>query len=201
MFIPGPFEVTDRETLFDLIEAFPFAILVATHEDRPFASHIPFTLDRRNGVLVAHVARANPQGGLCDGSQEMLAVFQGPHGYVSPNWYRPGNAVPTWNYAAVHVYGTPVAVDDPEAIRRHQEALIEAFEGPDGWRMDSQPARYIDGMLRGIVAFEMRIDRIEGKFKLSQNRSEEDRRQVADALADGSPWDRALADLMRKHVF
>ncbi|MBO6781941.1 MAG: FMN-binding negative transcriptional regulator [Alphaproteobacteria bacterium] len=201
MFVPKPFQITDRDVLYDLIEAYSFGTLVATQAGAPFASHIPFVLERDRHTLVAHVAKANPQGALCDGTHEMLAIFQGPHGYISPNWYGPGNAVPTWNYTAVHVYGAPKTIDDPDAVRRHQNTLVATFEGPDGWNMDSQPDRYIDGMLRGIVAFEMQIARIEGKFKFSQNRSEEDRHQVIEALEKGSAWDQALAGIMRDHAF
>lgn len=205
MYIPKAFAVSETDILHELIEAHPFGILVAVHENAPYASHIPFMLERGSsakGTLVAHVARGNPQGEHLDGAQEILAVFQGPHAYVSPNWYQPGNAVPTWNYAAVHAYGTPRVVEDPERVRRHQDALVAHFEGPDGWTMDSQHETYLEGMMRGIVAFEMPITRLEGKFKLSQNRKVEDRESVAAALSQSErAWDRALAELMRRHAF
>lgn len=205
MFIPKSFEVTDTDTLHNLIEAHAFGILVGVHDDAPYASHIPFTLERGDGphgTLIAHVARNNPQGAMFDDGQEMLAIFQGPHGYVSPRWYNPGNAVPTWNYAVVHAYGTPIPVTDMKAIRRHQDSLVAAFEGEDGWRMDSQPEDYLDGMMQGIIAFEMPIARLEGKFKLSQNRSVADRESVIATLATSEhAWDHELAALMRVHSF
>lgn len=204
MYIPKSFAVTALPVLHDLIEADPFGLLVSAGEIAPYASHIPFLLDRDRGpqgTLVAHLARNNPQGESFAGEQELLAIFQGPHGYVSPRWYNPGNAVPTWNYAVVHAYGTPRQITDPEDIRRQQERLVATYEGADGWTMDSQPEGYIDGMLRGIIAFEMPITRIEGKFKLSQNRPRADQITVIDRLRkSGRAGDIALANLMEIHL-
>lgn len=205
MFIPKSFQVNETGILHDLIAAHAFGILVGTLENAPYASHIPFVLDRDRGpqgTLIAHVARNNPQAGMFDEGQEMLAIFQGPHGYVSPRWYTPGNAVPTWNYAVVHAYGTPVPVTDMDTIRQHQERLVADYEGEDGWHMDSQPEDYLHGMMQGITAFEMPIDRLEGKFKLSQNRPVADRESVIATLADSDfTWDHALAEMMRRHSF
>lgn len=205
MFIPESFEVTNTDLLHSLITGYPFGILIGSRDNTPEASHIPFVLDperRPDGTLFGHIARKNPQGVSFRNNQQMLVIFQGPHGYISPRWYNPGLAVPTWNYAVVHAYGTPRRIDDVAEIHRQQEELVATFEGPDGWTMDSQPDHYIEGMLGGITAFEMPIDRIEGKFKLSQNRSVEDRRSVIAALtASDRPWDHALAELMRQQGF
>lgn len=205
MFIPKSFRVTETDTLHDLIAAHAFGILVGTRDNAPYASHIPFVLDRDagpHGTLIAHVARNNPQGEMFGAGQEMLAIFQGPHGYVSPRWYTPGNAVPTWNYAVVHAYGTPAPVTDMDTIRQHQDRLVEAYEGEDGWRMDSQPEDYLNGMMQGITAFEMPVERLEGKFKLSQNRPVADRESVIAALSESDfAWDHALAEMMRRHSF
>lgn len=204
MFIPKSFEITDVGVLHDLIRTDSFGILVGTHDDAPYASHIPFVLDPDkgpNGTLFAHVARNNPQAGMFDQQQELLAIFQGPHGYVSPRWYNPGNAVPTWNYAVVHAYGRPQVITDPAEVRRQQELLVAAHEGAEGWTMDGQSDDYIEGMLRGIIAFEMPITRIEGKFKLSQNRSHADQIAVVDHLRRSErPGDIALANLMELHL-
>ena len=135
MFIPNSFEITDIGVLHDLIRTNSFGILVGTHDNAPYASHIPFVLDPDkgpNGTLTAHVARNNPHAGMFDEQPELLAIFQGPHGYVSPRWYNPGNAVPTWNYAVVHAYGQPRAVTDPKEVRRQQELLVHAYEGAEG---------------------------------------------------------------------
>jgi transcriptional regulator len=204
MFIPNSFEVTEAEILHDLIETESFGILVGVHDDAPYASHIPFLLDRDrgpHGTLIAHLARNNPQGAMFDGAQQLLAVFQGPHGYISPRWYNPGNAVPTWNYAVVHAYGAAHIITDPGDIREQQDRLVAAYEGTDGWRMDCQPADYIDGMLDGITAFEMPLTRLEGKFKLSQNRSPADQMSVIARLRQSErPGDTALANLMEFHL-
>ncbi len=203
MFIPDLFRETDNAVLHELIATNPFGILIGQYDGEPFATHIPFMLDRAtgpNGTLIGHVARNNPHGSLFDGTTSLLAIFEGPHAYVSPRWYNPGNAVPTWNYAVVHAYGTAQEVTDIDTVRAHQEALIAAFEGnaPGAWTMDEQPERYIEGMLRGVSAFEIPIDRLEGKFKLSQNRPEADRANVASELAKSTrETDRNLAALMQ----
>ena len=202
MYTPTHFAETDTAALRELIAANGFGILVTMSGGAPTASHLPFLLDPAvgtNGTLYAHMARGNPQWRDFDGASEVLAIFQGPHGYVSPRWYRPGNAVPTWNYATVHAYGVPRIVEEPDMLRRQQIDLAAAYEGdgPDAWTLDSQPADFIAGMLRGIVAFELPIARLEGKFKLSQNRGAEDRAGVVDGLRrTGRPGDAALADLM-----
>jgi len=201
MYIPDAFAETGLDRLHGLIEAYDFAMLITNGEPAPFVSHLPFVLDRANGpngTLQAHMARRNPHWQSFDG--EALVVFHGPHSYVSPTWYEPeAPAVPTWNYAVVHAYGTPRIIDDPQEIRAHQERLVatnEAGRSPS-WDMAGQPPAYIEGMLKGIVGFEIPITRLEGKFKLSQNRSATDQRNVAQALADGGSEDGlALSRLM-----
>jgi transcriptional regulator len=205
MYVPAAFAESEPKTLHRLILDNAFGLLLSVDGGVPVASHLPFVVDPaadRNGMLFAHMARANTQWRGFDGQAEALAIFQGPHGYVSPRWYRPGNAVPTWNYAAVHAYGVPRIVEDSAMVRRQQAALAAVYEAgrADAWTLDGESAKYIDGMLRGIVAFEMPIARLEGKFKLSQNRSAEDRAGVIDGLrATGRSGDAALADLMAAH--
>lgn len=201
MYIPDAFAETDLGRLHDLIEAYDFALLITNGSPVPLVSHLPFLLDRTNGPngrLQAHMARGNPHWQNFDG--EALVVFHGPHAYVSPTWYEPdAPAVPTWDYAVVHAHGTPRLIDDPQDIRAHQERLVathEAGRSPE-WDMAGQPPDYIDGMLKGIVGFEIPIARLEGKFKLSQNRSAADQRNVARALAEGGSDDgQALSRLM-----
>lgn len=202
MFTPDLYRETDLPTLHDLIEAYPFAIMISTRDGAVSPSHLPFVLDRTagpNGTLYAHMSRANPHGSLIGAGTPALVIFQGPHAYISPNWYGPGDAVPTWDYATVHAHGIATVVEDDDAVRHHLETLIARFEGdgPDAWSMAGQKDSYLDGMQRGIIAFELPIERLEGKFKLSQNRPDSDRKNVADQLlksARGS--DRELADLM-----
>jgi transcriptional regulator len=192
MYIPKHFEQTDQDALAALIDANSFGTLITIADGRPFATHVPFLYERAGNVLHAHVARANPQWqhlGAC----EVLAIFQGPHGYISPTWYvDPG--VPTWNYAAVHVYGAAATVDDVAATARHVEALAARFE-----RGSAKPwvPSYDRKRLAGIVAIEIRITQIQGKFKLSQNRSAADRAGVvAHLTASGSDNDLALVGMM-----
>jgi transcriptional regulator len=201
MYTPDAFAETDLDRLHDLIEHNDFGMLICNGEPTPLVSHLPFVLDRSqgpNGTLQAHMARANPQWQSFDG--DVLAVFRGPHAYVSPSWYTPdAPAVPTWNYAVVHAHGTPRIVEDPQELRAQQERLVAANEAgrAPAWTMDGQPPAYIAGMLKGIVAFEIPIDRLEGKFKLSQNRSPTAQRQVAEALGkSGSEDEQALARIM-----
>ena len=182
MYLPKDFAVEDRETLYGLIRANSFGLLISQVDGQPFATHLPFLLE--GDVLVAHMARANPHWQAFADGGEVLCVFQGPHAYVSPSWYTAGNAVPTWNYTAVHVYGAPEIVDDPQAAYADQDKLVDfnevGFETP--WRLGARDRNFVDGMIRAIVNFRIPIARIEGKFKLSQNRPEEDRKRVAAQL-------------------
>jgi len=204
MYIPKPFAETDRDTLFDLIDAHAFGLLMSVEGGVPVGSHIPFVLDRASGeygTLQAHVARANRQWQGFDGESEVLCVFSGPHAYVSPGWYDPANpAVPTWNYAVVHAYGVPRVVDDPAHLRAQQDALVARFEAgrAEPWSLASQRENYIEGMLKGIVAFEIPVARLEGKFKLSQNHPEANRRGAIRGLRDeaGDLGSLAVAELM-----
>jgi len=179
---------------------------VTAGEAGPEASHLPFLLDPdrgAQGTLLAHMARANPQWRqfrrLTEQGGEALVVFQGPHAYVSPSWYGPGESVPTWNYVAVHAYGQPRVIDDPRAVRRLLEDLVRheesAFESP--WSLDLAEEAYLTRMMRGIVAFQIPLTRLEAKAKLGQNRTAEQRRGAASALARGSGvFDRQVAALM-----
>ncbi|MBM3601293.1 MAG: FMN-binding negative transcriptional regulator [Alphaproteobacteria bacterium] len=195
MYIPSDFAWTDQEALHDLIDDHSFGVLTTTLADGTLeAAHIPFVLDRApgpHGTLHAHVARANPIWQAFDGKREVLAVFQGPHSYVSPRWYSNPRSVPTWNFAAVHAYGVPALVDDRAAqdLLARLSAKHEAGnEKP--WHPDQVDAKYLDGMRKHIVAFAIPIARLLGKHKMSQNRPEEDRVNVrlqlkAEGHADG----------------
>jgi len=192
MYVPKHFSVEDRDALDRVIRDHPFGLLIAQMGGSPYATHLPFLLDGER--LLAHVARGNPHWRLMDGKTEMLAVFSGPHAYVSPRWYAEGPAVPTWNYIAVHVYGAPRVIDDTASVRGLLERLVDEYEA-GAWTVAGQDADYVDRMVRGVVAFELPVQRIEGKFKLSQNRPAGDRQRVADELVN-SP-DPTAADLGR----
>jgi transcriptional regulator len=198
MYIPTAFLETDQNRLHAFIEAYPFGLLVSAPGE-PFVSHLPFLLERAgpHGTLIGHMAKANPQWHDLDG-QGVLAVFSGPHAYVSPTWYDSENVVPTWNYVAVHTYGTFRVVKDPEAVKSILLAFVTTFEGsmPTPWMLDSG-TDYFEKMVRGIVGFRVEIGRLEGKFKLNQNHPPERREKVMRALAKSpSPDAREVARLM-----
>lgn len=186
MFIPSSFRISDRDTLLAFIERYGFATLVSTDPNGvPFATHVPLLLDRSSDLLLGHIARANPQWEMF-GGRESLAIFHGPHAYVSPSWYTVAPAVPTWNYATVHVYGIPRVID-AERTADVVDRLVSKYEKhrPNPWSGD-MPDDYRRRMLAGIVGFELPLTRIEGKFKLGQNRSVEDRTgTIAGLHADG----------------
>lgn len=194
MYVPGPFAETDHETLYGVIRDNPFGLLVGSLDGAPFATHLPFLLD--GDRLLGHFARGNPHWKAVDGAVPMLAVFSGPHAYVSPRWYAEPQAVPTWNYVAVHVAGVPQIVDDSAAVRDLLDGLVAEHER-GAWTVGDRDPAFVKRMMRGIVAFEMPIGRIEGKFKLSQNRPGTDRDTVARELVDShDPTAAALGRLM-----
>jgi transcriptional regulator len=205
MYVPAAFAEKDLETLHALIDDHGFATLVTNTASGPPATHLPIMLDRTRGpqgTLVAHLARANPHARALDGA-DALAIFLGPHGYISPSWYGQHPSVPTWNYAAVHVYGRAKMVDDPARLDTIVRQLVEQYESGRGkpWTTDGLPPDYMKGMLRGIVGIEIEIERLEGKLKLSQNRNAADRKAVIAALNEGtSAEDKALGAYMARHA-
>ena len=193
MYIPKHFLESDADALAAFIHEHAFGTLVTVSAGRPFATHVPFLFEPREQLLHAHVARANPAWTHVAAAPEVLVTFTGPHGYISPTWYAVP-AVPTWNYTAVHVYGTARLVDDLDAKERHVKRLAAHYErdNPKPWVPHFDPK-----MLQGIVGLEIRVGEIEGKFKLSQNRSAADRAGVVTALdARGTDNDTALARLV-----
>jgi transcriptional regulator len=172
----------------------------------PFASHLPFLIDPgrgASGTLIAHMARANAQWQHFTNGKPVLAMFRGPHAYISPAWYATHPAVPTWNYIAVHAYGVPKIVDAPAAMEDILRRLVDANEAANGttWRMGGLTEQYLGSMMRAIVAFEIPIDRLEGKAKLSQNRDTTDRARVVEALAgSGDPSAQATSKLMLRSL-
>ena len=184
VYLPPHFTETRHEILLAHIERYDFGLLVTNGERGMIASQIPFLVERRGSeiVLKGHLARPNPQVAALGG--EALAIFTGPHAYISPGWYEAGPAVPTWNYATVHAYGTARPIDDAEWLRDLLRGLSERHEAREArpWRMDELPEAYIASMLRGIIGVELAVIRLEGKFKLSQNRPEGDRPRITAAM-------------------
>jgi transcriptional regulator len=204
VYLPPAFTETREEVLIAHIERHDFGLLVSHGDAGLVASQIPFLVDRRDDKLLlqGHVARANPQVADLDCGEEALAIFTGPHAYISPTWYGAGPAVPTWNYASVHAYGAMRSVADrdwlDDLVRRLSERH-EAREPTAPWRMAAEPATYLAMMLRGIVGIEITVDRLEGKFKLSQNRPVTDRPRIIAALEHRDDADsHGVARLMRE---
>jgi transcriptional regulator len=197
MYIPEAFAETRRDRLTALIEQFSFGTLVSNHNGRPYANHLPFMVDAEAGLLLAHMARANPQWrSLADG-QQALVIFQGPHAYVSPAWHR-SSGVPTWNYAVVHVYGMAKLIEEPDQLAALVQRLTAVHEaGQAEPRLVDFSEDRMKLLLSKIVGIEISIAEIQGKFKLSQNRPVEDCAEVIRQLrAGGSCCGASLAELM-----
>ncbi|HTK78756.1 MAG TPA: FMN-binding negative transcriptional regulator [Gemmataceae bacterium] len=201
MYVPPHFAVSDTARLHDLIERYSFGLLVSQVGGVPFASHLPFLLDRTagpHGALFGHVARANPHWRELAG-QTALAVFSGPHAYVSPTWYEAENVVPTWNYVAVHASGRAEVLEDRAALLDIVQRSVAVYESamPRPWIFDSS-SPYAGRQLGAIVGFRIEIERLEGKWKLNQNHPVERRKKVADVLGGQRGDDaRAVAEMMR----
>jgi transcriptional regulator len=205
LYTPSSFAGAERAAVARLMHDFPFATLVTPAAPEPWVSHVPLllTADREpHGTLIGHVARANPHWQHAHGAPS-IAIFHGPHAYVSPSWYTaPAQAVPTWNYTAVHAHGTLEVIEDPGETRSVLDALVQRFEGSRAapWTF-AMPERQRDALVGAIVAFRLRIRRLDGKFKLSQNRSRDDRVRVVAALkAEGYAEATATAAWMQSYA-
>ena len=191
MYVPAAFAEDRPEVMLDFVEAHPLGALV-TASPTLFATHLPLLLDRTRGalgVLQGHVARANPHAGAASGV-EALVIFAGPDAYITPGWYpskaEHGRVVPTWNYAAVHAYGTLRLVDDPAFLLSHVTALSRRHEAgrERPWSVADAPPEYVAKLTHDIVGVEIEIGRLEGKWKMSQNRPAADIAGVIDGLRD-----------------
>jgi transcriptional regulator len=203
MYIPASFAETDLHKLHDLMRAYNFALLVSSGDSAPDASHLPFMIDPdagEYGTLITHMARANPHWKSLNADEEVLVIFQGAHSYISPRWYASQPAVvPTWNYAAVHAYGKPRLIHDPALLKPIVMALVAQHEGPE--LLPGIDTAFPENLLQAIVGVEIPITRLEGKFKMSQNRSEDDQRGVIAALEQSRHSDQqAVAAIMRENV-
>ncbi len=189
MYRPDAYVEDDSEELRRLIEAHPLGTIITCRGELD-ANHIPFLVDRDPAGLrlIAHVSRKNPLWTEAEAGETVLVIFRGAQGYISPNWY-PGkkeneNQVPTWNYQVAHVHGTLSIVDDEKFVRGVVARLVMKNEAsqPKPWKMTDSEKEYIDGELKGIVGIRVEIERMEGKFKLSQNRNAADWMGAADGL-------------------
>lgn len=186
MYIPSSFKEDNPDILFELIRTHSFGILFSQHQKKPEATHLPFMVDPdrgKSGVLIAHFAKANKHWQKLDKSREVLCIFQGPHSYISPSWYKNRETVPTWNYATVHVYGTPRLIYDIEELRAMVTRLTHLHESTveNDWSLE-EAEKTMDTELKAIVGLEIDILRMEGKFKFNQNRPKEDQKGVIESL-------------------
>ena len=203
MYIPEHFAETDTLTLHEFMRTHSFATLVTQRGDAPFANHLPLMLDSgvgTHGALLGHMARNNPQWQDFAAGAEVLIVFQGPHAYVSPAWYGPNAmVVPTWNFMAVHAYGKARILSEEELVATLDQLVDENEKVfPQPWKFELTQAMR-ERMLSAIVGFEIVLDRLEGKFKLSQNRSEQDQRNVIAQLSQ-SEHGKDVAHSMHKNL-
>ena len=201
MYIPAAFRETDTARLHAFLHEHSFARLTSHSERGLVASHLPLLIDPTRGplcTLVGHFAKANEQA--LDVGAECLAVFSGPHAYISPTWYETPNTVPTWNYVAVHAYGTLKLIEDKTELARILAVTVEKYEGQRSqpWPFDAG-TDFHQKLLDGIGGFEIEITRLEGKWKLNQNHPPEHRHRVIAALnAAGGENNRAVAKLMQQ---
>jgi len=205
LYTPPSFREEDPAVLHDLIRRNNFGILFSSGDQGLVGTHLPFSLDVAgdgSATLVSHMARANPQWRDLRPDAEVLVVFAGAHVYVSPSWYQEKVTVPTWNYAAVHCYGVPRLVHEPEVLRGHVTRLVHEHESPRAEPWDVANAEpLMDNLLKAIVGFEIPVARMEGKMKFNQNRSREDQEGVIRALeGEEDTMARATAEIMRRNL-
>jgi transcriptional regulator len=203
VYLPPAFTETRPAVLVAHIERHDFGLLLSRGTAGLVASHIPFLVERRDEELhlLGHLARPNPQVEDLGQDGEVLAIFSGPHAYISPRWYAGGPSVPTWNYVDVHAYGTVRLIKDDDWLRGLLRRLSEQHEAgsPAPWRIEDLPEAYLEGMVKGIIGLDIAVSRLEGKFKLSQNRPAADRPRVIAALEQGGDENSlAVAKLMRE---
>jgi len=210
MYIPTQYQEPDVAVLHALIRAHPLGAWVVRSGEDLVVNHIPFAIDAsrgERGTLIGHVARPNAVWTQISESVSSVVIFQGAESYISPSWYPTkqdtGKAVPTWNYAVVHAHGVPSLFEDRERLLAHVTALTNThestFEAP--WRVSDAPADFIHAMLKGIVGIEIPIASLTGKWKVSQNRPEADRRAVVEALRkQGDDSSRAMAALVSRSL-
>jgi transcriptional regulator len=182
MYIPNDFKVTDESVTYGIINEHSFATLFSQQNGRPVATHLPLLLNKENTYLYGHFARPNPQWKEIE-NQTVLAVFHGPHCYISPSWYETNQAVPTWNYVSVHVYGEVELIKDENELIDSLHEMVSKYEAPDSsYRLQDVDPKFLAGMSKGVQGFKIKINQIEGKAKLSQNHSLQRQERVINHL-------------------
>ncbi len=201
MYIPASFKNEDLKELNEHMNSWSFVTLITPAEQTSHITHLPILFDPKPGkygVITGHFAEQNPHWKHLEG-KESIAIFHGPHAYISPTWYAKPD-VPTWNYSIIHAHGNTEIIKDKNLLLNHQKELIAKFE-KDDWDMNKLPEDYVDTLLGMIVGFKLTITKLEGKYKLGQNRSKNDMKGVIERLKTSSiSSDVELASLTEKHV-
>lgn len=207
MYVPKHYREEDLATLQTLMRDYSFATLVSVQADGvPVVTPLPFVYEPEPapyGTLKAHMARGNAQWRTFQSDRDVLVIFQGPHAYISPSWYEAELNVPTWNYATVHAYGRPYIIEDQAELYAHLQDLVAMHEAQftDPWPLARLPMDYMEKMMKGVVGFSIEITRLEGKFKMSQNRSIRDQEQVVEMLHAATDTTICeMAALMQAHL-
>lgn len=204
MYLPAHFEEKRTDVLMDMIRRYPLGCMIVQSNGELDANHLPFEFDVHNNKLLAHIAKLNPLSEILMQDTDVLVVFNIENSYVSPNWYKAKldhhRVVPTWNYAVIHVKGKARIVQDPKVLRGLLTRLTRQHESTQStpWKMSDAPKEYIDQQLEHILAIEVDISSIIGKFKLSQNRNQADILSVANALLEQG--NNQLSALMIEHL-
>lgn len=202
MYIPTYYQEKDEHKLIEFMEANNFALIINSFNNVPIATHLPFVIEKRENkiFLVSHMAKANPQWETF-AKDEVLVVFQGPHAYISPKHYEKQQNVPTWNYIAVHAYGKPRIINEPQEVVSLMERTINTFEKDFFKQWKDLSSEYVNGMLKAIVAFEIEVTKLEGKFKLSQNKTKNEQQNIINSFEKSDDNDiKGIADEMKKKL-
>ncbi|MEK4129942.1 FMN-binding negative transcriptional regulator [Solibacillus sp. FSL W8-0474] len=200
MYIPKQYLLKDDQKIRQFIKEYSFASFVSMHDGVPAATHLPLYLSSDHQYLYGHFARANPQWKDIEG-QQLLAIFNGPHSYISSSWYETKDSVPTWNYVAVHVNGSIEFLKDEEEIRLSLHHLIDKYETPNStYDVNAVDSKYMNSLLKGIVPFKLHITSIEAVAKLSQGHSKERQGLVIEELLKrNNGFDAEIAKLMMEN--
>ncbi|MEH7375420.1 FMN-binding negative transcriptional regulator [Neobacillus drentensis] len=189
MYIPTHFKIKDDILAFAIMKEHSFATLFSQHNGMPFATHLPLILNKDNSYLYGHFARPNPQWKDIK-NQTVLAIFHGPHCYILPSWYETNKAVPTWNYVTVHVYGEVELLEDEHELMNSLNDMVLKYEAPDSsYNLKDVDGEFLAGMNKGVQGFKIKINKIEGKAKLSQNHSSERQKLIVNQLEQISSTD------------
>ena len=200
MYIPPKFRVENPSTIQSFIRENPFGLLLSINGDEIDDTHTPFVLSD-NGLLLGHIAKANPQWKSWRNGSTVKVIFTGPHSYISPRYYVSEFAVPTWNYTAVSVVGSITVIQDEDIVLSFLDSLVAENESSDSpWKLDRSDERYMN-LLFSIVVFSISMDRVDASFKLNQNKTEEDQFKVIRSLeSSGCPFDSSVASLMARNI-